>query len=510
MLFVTILLMTNLASTTNACLGPPCGDCYEWNGEACDWVGCDPACGDCEACRADCSGCDPICVDPVAEFEVTGYTDEEDIVVVVGTSLTFDASDSSDPDGTTLHYGWDFGDGGNASGVNVSHTFNQGGVWTVELLVLDSDNTECDEDCPDHYDTATRTIRVLGVDLEAIAAGNTPDLVYGRMCFNAQDDYKKAKWKAIVKGGGTAAVSSTGTVSVSFSGEEDSDTSALNDGDKFWVNSPSATGTYEITITHNDLAACTATDDEKVFEFDFGWGREFDNDSSGSTGGSGTAFIDETAKTVRTTALEDSTPGMNEGAWISIGYELEVMTQPEISGMYDGNVRARAKVTLTTDGTMRLTNGLCPVDWKGLAISINFGIVTVTIPLGGGGASPYGSALAGADCSIKMSTEAEVQGGDVDRDYMDVGFPVFDLLEIEEYDIDMSQLLNDITRTYAMGESIDMWCKVAVGSCLSDLVWDNDLFPGTPFLISPRVNKNEQTISSMEVEEYDGVYEICE
>ncbi|MCD6393739.1 MAG: PKD domain-containing protein, partial [Planctomycetes bacterium] len=188
-LSVTIILMANLASITNACLDPPCGDCYEWNGEACDWVGCDPACGDCEKCKADCSGCDPICEDPVAEFDVTGYTDEEDIVVVVGTSLTFDASDSSDPDDTTLNYGWDFGDGGTDAGESVTYAFTEGGEWTVELVVIDSDNTECNEDCPDHYDDATRLVTVLEVDLEAIAAENTPDLVNGRMCFNAQECY---------------------------------------------------------------------------------------------------------------------------------------------------------------------------------------------------------------------------------------------------------------------------------------------------------------------------------
>jgi hypothetical protein len=198
---------------------------------------------------------------------VEGFTDNEEVVVLVGQSLTFDASGSCDDDGTTLTYGWDFGDGYTDAGEVVSHAYESGGSYTVELTVLDSDHDECNEDCEDHWDTATRDIRVLEVGLEAIATGNTPDLENGRMCFNAQEEYKKAKWKAIVKGDGTARVSSTGDVSVGFAGIDGSDPSALADGDEFWVNSPSEPGTYEITIVHNDLSACTGSDGELVFRF---------------------------------------------------------------------------------------------------------------------------------------------------------------------------------------------------------------------------------------------------
>ena len=49
------------------------------------------------------------------------------------------AAASSDPDeGDVLSYAWDFGDGSNGSGVNVSHTWTQAGVFTVQLTVTDS------------------------------------------------------------------------------------------------------------------------------------------------------------------------------------------------------------------------------------------------------------------------------------------------------------------------------------------------------------------------------------
>ena len=52
-------------------------------------------------------------------------------------AVTFDARSSTDPDGTIASYSWTFGDGGSASGAEVSHTFNQAGLFQVELTVVD-------------------------------------------------------------------------------------------------------------------------------------------------------------------------------------------------------------------------------------------------------------------------------------------------------------------------------------------------------------------------------------
>jgi membrane peptidoglycan carboxypeptidase len=52
--------------------------------------------------------------------------------------ITFDASDSSDPDGSIEKYSWEFGDGSPlASGVTVAHTFTAPGTYTVTLWVTD-------------------------------------------------------------------------------------------------------------------------------------------------------------------------------------------------------------------------------------------------------------------------------------------------------------------------------------------------------------------------------------
>jgi hypothetical protein len=61
----------------------------------------------------------------------------------VGTPVTFNGSASSDPQGQTLTYAWDFGDGSKGTGVSPTHTYAQvagstSTVYTVGLIVSDT------------------------------------------------------------------------------------------------------------------------------------------------------------------------------------------------------------------------------------------------------------------------------------------------------------------------------------------------------------------------------------
>ncbi len=55
-------------------------------------------------------------------------------------SCDFDASASTDPDGSVVSYAWDFGDGGTATGATAHHDFAAGGDQSVTLTVTDNES----------------------------------------------------------------------------------------------------------------------------------------------------------------------------------------------------------------------------------------------------------------------------------------------------------------------------------------------------------------------------------
>jgi PKD repeat protein len=67
----------------------------------------------------------------------------------VNETVTFDASGSSDADGTIVNYFWIFGDGTTGVGITATHSYTLNGTYTVALTVTDNDNLT---------DTTTKTI----------------------------------------------------------------------------------------------------------------------------------------------------------------------------------------------------------------------------------------------------------------------------------------------------------------------------------------------------------------
>jgi PKD repeat protein len=56
----------------------------------------------------------------------------------VGEALNFNASGSSDSDGTIVSYAWTFGDGSTGNGLNVTHAYNAAGSYDITLTVTDN------------------------------------------------------------------------------------------------------------------------------------------------------------------------------------------------------------------------------------------------------------------------------------------------------------------------------------------------------------------------------------
>ena len=81
------------------------------------------------------------------------------------TSLSFNGSASSDPDGTITSYTWNFGDGNSGSGGKPTHTYVDGGTYTVTLTVEDNDGAT---------DTVSTTADITEVNDPPIADPNGP------------------------------------------------------------------------------------------------------------------------------------------------------------------------------------------------------------------------------------------------------------------------------------------------------------------------------------------------
>lgn len=107
----------------------------------------------------------------------TFYTDQN------GLEATFDASNSSDPDGDIIDYSWNFGDGSSTSGMIVRHTYDSSGSYGVDLTVTDNDGAT---------DTTTKTVSVTEPSSQPTASftaepkSGSPPL---EVTFDASDSY---------------------------------------------------------------------------------------------------------------------------------------------------------------------------------------------------------------------------------------------------------------------------------------------------------------------------------
>lgn len=71
---------------------------------------------------------------PRADFVVNGLPAGKE------QQISFNASSSSDPDGTITKYEWDFGDGNSATGQTVNHTYTADDTYSVTLTVTDNED----------------------------------------------------------------------------------------------------------------------------------------------------------------------------------------------------------------------------------------------------------------------------------------------------------------------------------------------------------------------------------
>lgn len=107
---------------------------------------------------------------PVASFESNPGAGPQALTV------TFDASASTDPDGTIEAFAWDFGDGGSGQGAQSEHTFASAGCYSVVLTVEDDDGAAAEAEAtivvtagaPDGATPPTVTFSQLPVAMQLV------------------------------------------------------------------------------------------------------------------------------------------------------------------------------------------------------------------------------------------------------------------------------------------------------------------------------------------------------
>jgi YVTN family beta-propeller protein len=106
---------------------------------------------------------------PVAAFTAPSAT--------TGVAAPFNASASTDADGTITSYAWTFGDGGTATGVSTTHTYGVAGTYATKLTV--TDNEGCGESlvftgrtayCSGGASTVSHPVTVKAPDVTPITA----------------------------------------------------------------------------------------------------------------------------------------------------------------------------------------------------------------------------------------------------------------------------------------------------------------------------------------------------
>jgi len=120
-----------------------------------------------------------------AKVELPGEAPEAVITTsetggLIPLEIEFDASQSSD-NGKIVDYRWSFGDGTNASGKKVSHTFTEIGIYNVILSVIDNDMRVG----TDHVEISATT----GKPVAALNASATSGMSPLTIVFNASDSH---------------------------------------------------------------------------------------------------------------------------------------------------------------------------------------------------------------------------------------------------------------------------------------------------------------------------------
>jgi PKD repeat protein len=88
---------------------------------------------------------------------------------VEGAAVSFDGTASSDADGDTLSYAWDFGDGSTGTGATPHHTYADNGIYSVSLIVNDGTADSAPATASVTIENAAPSVVTIDVSAEVVA-----------------------------------------------------------------------------------------------------------------------------------------------------------------------------------------------------------------------------------------------------------------------------------------------------------------------------------------------------
>lgn len=161
---------------------------------------------------------------------------------VENSSVSFNGSASTDPEGLPLTYAWNFGDGTKATGASPTHSFRDNGTYTVTLTVTDSVGDTSS-------DTLTVTVANAAPEIEIQTQGIVPGvhIVDQNFLVNVRD---------------TSPVDVEQGFTYEYSYGDGTPTQSVpDDNQRLLVHRYARAGTYTLTVkvTDKDGGATTAT-----------------------------------------------------------------------------------------------------------------------------------------------------------------------------------------------------------------------------------------------------------
>jgi PKD repeat protein len=129
-------------------------------------------------------------------------------------TVSFSGAGSFDPDGSISSYSWEFGDGGVATGVTTSHTYNTAGNYNALLRVTDNLGSTSSA-------TKTITVNVPATPvLSGSASGSTVSLAWtvvsGATGYRIERKIKNGAWTLIATIGGTTHTDTAPNGNISY------------------------------------------------------------------------------------------------------------------------------------------------------------------------------------------------------------------------------------------------------------------------------------------------------